>query len=67
MKKILITTLVFVTFFNNIAFAYLDPGTGSIILQLILAGIAAGAAYCSVFWEKIKKVFYKRDKRDKKD
>ena len=67
MKKILITTSIFVTFFNNIAFAYLDPGTGSIILQLILGAAAAVATYCSMYWQKIKEFFNKKDKKDKKD
>jgi hypothetical protein len=32
------------------AYAYLDPGTGSIILQGLLAGIAAGAAVAGMYW-----------------
>ena len=36
--------------------AYLDPGTGSIILQGILAFIAGTAATITVFWENIKKI-----------
>ena len=36
------------------ALAYLDPGTGSIILQGLLAGIAAVAAAGSIFWHRIK-------------
>ena len=38
-------------------FAYLDPGTGSIILQGLLAGIAAVVAAGSVFWHRIKSRF----------
>jgi hypothetical protein len=47
-------------FFNTKAFAYLDVGTGSIILQGILGAIAAGATYCSIYWQKIKKFFNKK-------
>ena len=36
------------------ALAYLDPGTGSIILQGLLAGIAAVAAAGSIFWDRMK-------------
>ena len=64
MKKILISTFVLVIFFNNKAFAYLDPGTGSIILQAILGAIAAGATWCSMYWQKIKK-FFNRKKNKK--
>lgn len=36
--------------------AYLDPGTGSIILQGILALTAGTAATITVFWANIKKI-----------
>lgn len=36
------------------AHAYLDPGTGSIIVQGLLAGIAAVLAAAGVFWSRIK-------------
>ena len=68
MKKIIITSLVFIIFINDKAFAYLDPGTGSIILQAVLGAIAAGASYCAIYWQKIKNFFNKKDnKKDKKD
>ena len=67
MKKILITSFVFTIFLINKAFAYLDPGTGSIILQALVGAIAAGATYCSMYWQKIKNFFNKKDKTDKED
>ncbi len=39
------------------AYAYLDPGTGSMLLQGLLAAIAVGAAYCSTVWYRIKNFF----------
>ena len=48
------------------AYAYLDPGTGSIILQAIIGFIAASIATISVYWEKFKliisKIFRKKNK-----
>ena len=68
MKKILITSFVVIIFINNKAFAYLDPGTGSIILNALIASIAAGATYCSIYWQKIKYFFNKKNKKkDKKN
>ena len=32
--------------------AYLDPGTGSVILQVILGGIAAAAVFLKMFWHR---------------
>ena len=36
------------------AFAYLDPGTGSMLLQVILGGIAAVGVALKLFWYKIR-------------
>tara|TARA_B110000858_G_C17784155_1_gene466303 strand:+ start:59 stop:262 length:204 start_codon:yes stop_codon:yes gene_type:complete len=65
MKKILIVSFTFIILFHNKAFAYLDPGTGSIILQALVGAIAAGASFCSIYWQKIKSFFSKKNKKDK--
>jgi hypothetical protein len=56
---ILILTYLFCSISN--ANAYLDPGTGSLILQAILAFIAGAAATVSLWWMNfkilIKKIF----------
>ena len=36
------------------AWAYLDPGTGSMLLQVILGGIAAVGVALKLFWHKIR-------------
>ena len=63
MKKIFLILLVFNFFIINNAYAYLDPGTGSIILQAILGAIAAGVSYCAFYWNKIKNFFKKLFKK----
>jgi hypothetical protein len=45
--------------FPTKAFAYLDPGTGSIILQAILGFIAATIASVSIYWTKFKSLISK--------
>ena len=37
--------------------AYLDPGTGSIILQSILAGIAVAMGVLRLYWYRLKAFF----------
>jgi len=37
--------------------AYLDPGSGSIILQMILAGLLGVGVVVKVFWKKIIGLF----------
>jgi len=48
------------------SFAYLDPGTGSIILQAILGFIAAAIATLSIYWNKFKMFILKIFKKEKK-
>tara|TARA_B100000780_G_scaffold269295_1_gene227973 strand:- start:42 stop:242 length:201 start_codon:yes stop_codon:yes gene_type:complete len=66
MKKTLIISIIFIIFINNNAFAYLDPGTGSIILQSILGAVAAGTSYCTIYWQKIKDYLYKKTDNKKR-
>jgi hypothetical protein len=33
--------------------AYIDPGSGSMILQMILGGLAAAAVFLKMFWHRI--------------
>jgi len=39
------------------ALAYLDPGTGSILLQGLIAGIAATVTWASLHWQRTKAWF----------
>ncbi len=42
------------------AHAYLDPGTGAIILQMIIGGIAGASVLTKIYWDKIKNLFNKQ-------
>ena len=39
------------------AYAYLDPGTGSMILQLALGGIAGVLVVGKLYWYRLKSLF----------
>ena len=39
------------------AVAYLDPGTGSMLLQVILGGIAAVGVAIKLYWHKLRAAF----------
>ena len=43
-------------------FAYLDPATGSIILQGILAGLAGVMLTARIYWARLKNFFQKKSK-----
>ena len=47
---------IFITYFfqTNISYAYLDPGTGSFILQALIGGIAAFFTTIVLYWRKAK-------------
>jgi hypothetical protein len=43
------------------AHAYLDPGTGSMLLQLLLGGVVGLLTILKLYWHKIKSIFGKGD------
>jgi hypothetical protein len=61
--------LISIFYFNFISpsYAYLDPGTGAIILQAILGGIAAAFTYIIFYFKKVKsflrEIFKKKSKK----
>ena len=42
------------------AYAYLDPGTGSMLIQVVLGGVAAIAVAAKMYWHKLVRVFRKK-------
>ena len=65
MKKIfLIFSIYYFTAESN-AYAYLDPATGSIIIQYIVAGLVACMIFMKNFLVKFKYFFNKKNKIQK--
>jgi hypothetical protein len=56
-RVILLWLAVQLAGFSAAANAYLDPGTGSILVQSLLAGIAGAAAVVSLYWQRLKTFF----------
>ena len=46
------------------AHAYLDAGTGSMLLQLILGGVAGLVVIVKLYWQKLLSIFKKSDPID---
>ena len=59
--------IIFFVFINSNAYAYIDPGTGGILLQALLGIVAAIGAYITLFWRKFKNFIDKIFKIRKKD
>jgi hypothetical protein len=49
------------------AYAYLDPGTGSILLQALIGGIAASVTVVSLYYQKVKAFFAGRSSSKQTD
>ncbi len=47
----------------EIRVAYLDPGTGSLILQALIAALAGAVVVVTSYWQKIR-TFFRRSSRD---
>ena len=46
--------------YTSPAYAYLDPGTGSMLLQGLIAGLAVVMSMLSIYWQKVKAFFVKQ-------
>jgi len=55
--SIVLTGLVANQLLVNNAYAYLDPGTGSAVLQGVLAAVAAIAVTAKLYWHRLLRFF----------
>ena len=46
------------------AHAYIDPGSGSFIFQVLIGGLLAGAVAVKHFWRRIVSFFTRRTSRE---
>lgn len=44
--------------FPQSTYAYINPGTGSYIIQVIIAALVGGLFVIKIFWNKVKKLFH---------
>jgi len=54
------TLVLFLFVFPNIAFAYLDPGTGSYIFQVLIAAVVGAFFAIKMYWQRVKNFFSSR-------
>jgi hypothetical protein len=52
--KLVLCSAAALMFIETDAFAYLDPGTGSIILQALIAGVAGSLFVVKAYWYKLR-------------
>ncbi len=56
-KMMTILLGIFYLIFPRAIYAYLDPGTGSYILQIVLAAFVGVAFTIKIYWVKVKTFF----------
>jgi uncharacterized membrane protein (DUF485 family) len=61
-KKIIF--LLLFTFYPTFAYAYIDPGTVSIILQGLIGALAATIVTLKIYWYKVLKFLNIKQKKD---
>ena len=54
---LVVSILLIVFGFEDSALAYLDPGTGSMVLQLLLGGIAGAVVILKLYWRRFVGLF----------
>lgn len=59
MQHLILVGILF-TMFTKPAHAYLDPGTGSFLLQVIIGGFLGGIFIIKGYWQRIVTFFTKK-------
>jgi len=63
-RTLAVTSLAVATLSPSMAFAYLDPGTGSALIQGLIAAIAAIGLTLKVYWHRVLGFFGMRRNND---
>ena len=69
MNKVFITFFIYYFTAESNAYAYLDPVSGSVIIQYVVAGLVTCMVFMKNFWVKFKYFFNKKikSKKNKKE
>ncbi len=59
----LIAAMLMIIVMTGTAHAYVDPGTGSYLLQILIAGILGAAFALKLYWARIKNFLSGRKRR----
>jgi hypothetical protein len=61
MSRLIVVALL-ALLLSSPAYAYLDPGTGSMLVQGLIAALAVVSAAVATFWTRIRQLFSGRAK-----
>jgi hypothetical protein len=60
---VMIMAVIVNLLFIKSAYAYLDPGTGSILLQGLIAAVAGVTITGKLYWSRLKEMFSRKAKK----
>lgn len=63
----LMSAAVITLIFMEPAYAYLDPGTGSILLQGLIAAVAGTMITGKLYWSRIKSAFSRKTEKSEQE
>lgn len=63
--RVIVVVMLILT--STTAMAYLDPGTGSMLLQVILGGVAAIGVAVKLYWHKLRAALGMKKKPTEED
>lgn len=63
--RLLLLVSWYLMFSEHPVHAYLDPGSGSMFLQIVLGGVAGVAVIVKLYWRRLLGLFGNRDDHDK--
>ena len=67
LKDVLLICLALLAATPGAAHAYMDPGSGSFILQMIIAGLLGVGVTLRIYWQRLRGLFGSGRKREKSD
>jgi uncharacterized membrane protein YjjB (DUF3815 family) len=63
----LVTIAAIASLLPSDASAYIDPSTGSLLVQSLLGAIAAGLVFGRTLWHRVKSLFRRRRRKGEED
>jgi hypothetical protein len=61
---LLVAMFLFVSHLNGTLQAYLDPGTGSLIIQAVLASVVGALSLGRIYWTRLKALVGRREVKE---
>lgn len=55
--KLMLGSTALLSVYPSLGYSYLDPGTGSVLLQILFGGVAGVLVIVNLYWSRIRAFF----------